>query len=749
MKHKKHTLFFSAIALTGMATTASAAPITWTGAGDGTTYEDGVNWGGSAPTNDLLTDIATFNGDNVDLSATQQVGGLDFAVGNTLSGTGSIEVGTSGIAVSGDSAINTAGLVLNSGTSITLNGTLDIGADLSGTGDLTFTAGSATALSLTGTGGDDNSTNYTGNVIFDGVDVTLGRYALGGIGGGDLSLLNGATISANNHLQLGSKNIAISGGAQINQFGSNNVYNFNGVISGTGGLTFGHVGGGNNDKIQLDGTANTFTGGLTIDAVDVHSQGAGSLGDAANVVTIKNGGFLNMLGGDHIDNRSIVLEGTGNKIQNNGGWNYTNSGGITGTGSVELVGDGDEWTWNDAFENSYSGGTTIDNIGIRVRGGTGTNSSLGSGAITLKNGAFLKNYRNRSAVLANDIVIDSTGAGIESGWRAGDGVQLEGVITGDGLLTVRNDSGRTQLKNANNSYTGGTEIQGTVWAVGGALGTGDITLNNIDGSRGHLQNNGGGAVHTNNLIIAANGGRMQAGWTTGALEIQGVVSGSGDLTIVGDSEFVHFSNTGNTFSGDISLQDATSRLTVASLGGGTYGGVISGDAGATLTITDDLTLSGVSTFAGTTNAAGGSLIISGSSSSTAITVDSGAAIGGPGSTTGDLTVAAGGQFVFSLTDTLTVGGTVSLDSTFGVDDLVGLSSATSDGTYTLIDGTATSFAGLGIENFGAGNAFDLGSGKSAYFEDGSLQLVVTSIPEPSTALLGALSLLALFRRRRA
>ena len=73
--------------------------------------------------------------------------------------------------------------------------------------------------------------------------------------------------------------------------------------------------------------------------------------------------------------------------------------------------------------------------------------------------------------------------------------------------------------------------------------------------------------------------------------------------------------------------------------------------------------------------------------------------------------------------------------------------AIADGTYTLI-GTSSTFNT--ITNFGAENALSIGAGRTAYFENGSLQLVV--VPEPSAlALAGFGAALAGYaaRRRRA
>ena len=96
----------------------------------------------------------------------------------------------------------------------------------------------------------------------------------------------------------------------------------------------------------------------------------------------------------------------------------------------------------------------------------------------------------------------------------------------------------------------------------------------------------------------------------------------------------------------------------------------------------------------------------------------------------------------SATDTVSFGG-------FGIADLVGLDNTVANGLYTLIDGLATINTN-NLLNFGAGNAYNLGGGKSAYFTEGSLQVNV--VPEPSTyamlALAGAGFAGYVIRRRR-
>ena len=57
-----------------------------------------------------------------------------------------------------------------------------------------------------------------------------------------------------------------------------------------------------------------------------------------------------------------------------------------------------------------------------------------------------------------------------------------------------------------------------------------------------------------------------------------------------------------------------------------------------------------------------------------------------------------------------------------------------NGTYTLITGTLNT---ANLDNFGLANAYTIGGGRSAYFEEGSLKLTV--VPEPSATAFGLLA----------
>jgi autotransporter-associated beta strand protein len=199
---------------------------------------------------------------------------------------------------------------------------------------------------------------------------------------------------------------------------------------------------------------------------------------------------------------------------------------------------------------------------------------------------------------------------------------------------------------------------------------------------------------------------------------------------------------------------ADSVLTVTPTADRTYSGGIRDNSGSSsnkVSLVKDgsssYTLSGNSTYTGATTVSAGTLLVSGALGNTAVTVGASATIGGTGLLGGSLTF-DGAAFlgISDLNDPLAVTGSVSFGSGFGIDNIVGIDWLAVDlGTYTLLTNTAD-FSLAGLDNFGLSNAYNVGGGRSAYFQNGSLQLVV--IPEPGAALLGGIGTLLLLCRRR-
>lgn len=228
---------------------------------------------------------------------------------------------------------------------------------------------------------------------------------------------------------------------------------------------------------------------------------------------------------------------------------------------------------------------------------------------------------------------------------------------------------------------------------------------------------------------------------------------------------------------------STSTLTINNAANHVYSGVISdaitggnlGKMALAKSGAGTQTLAGANTYTGVTTVTAGTLLISGDSSAAngAVAVNGGklyvsGTLGGnvtlaSGATIGNVDAGSlgtgtvgniafdGGSFLDleSLTSTMAAG-TISFANTgFGVDNLrlngaVIDWSSVGDGTYTLLTGTLDE---TNLDNFGLANAQDIGGGRSAYFQEGSLQLVV--IPEPRALLLaGAGMMVVLFLRRR-
>ena len=383
------------------------------------------------------------------------------------------------------------------------------------------------------------------------------------------------------------------------------------------------------------------------------------------------------------------------------------------------------------FSTNMNGGFTLNNGTLIVSG----LKALGNGALALNGGTLSSSggnaFTTTSIAIGGDFTLAGTGNDnydaattialgsstrtITNTTTAGSR-QFRGLISGGagaGLTFAGAGTGLTYIGNTGNTFTGPVAING-----------GEVVFNG-DGALGATTS------------VTIDGGRL----TMGTMDTAGVVTALTSATI---------SSSKNIFLGST----ASTAINISGAAGATtYNGVIADKSGSTGAWakqgTGTLSLGGANTYTGTTTVTSGTLLIEGAQSgSGTVTVQSGGTLGGDGSIAGSLSLASGAKFVFSLTKTFTVNGASVSFGGFGISNLVGLDFSAANGTYALINGSAA-FDFTNVSNVGPGSAFDLGSGKSAYFQTGGLNVVV--VPEPKTCTLfgvGFAFMLWNLRRRR-
>lgn len=367
------------------------------------------------------------------------------------------------------------------------------------------------------------------------------------------------------------------------------------------------------------------------------------------------------------------------------------TGTVSGGGSVFLA---------SGNHDVASGGSLIANDQIFIGNGVTSQLTVDAGIGSIANNTWLPvgiGAGGNGTLVLESGTINASQTNPSSFTTIGANNDAVGVVTINGGTYNQNGAGIVMGE-------GGT-AQGTVNLNGGELNTGRVWSNNGNAT---LNLNGGTLRATRdeasfisdnvNVDVQAGGAIIDTNGfnVTAAASLDGV----GELTKSG--------------TGNLTLSATGNSLTTVSL-----------DAGG-LYLAEDLATSG-----GITVAAGATL---GASDAAA-------------SVTGDITFLDG-----ALIDV--TNGVISLSSgtlafaDFGFDDIVGFDvNSAADGLYTIVDGSFT-LDSSGIQNFGESNALDLGSGRSAWFEEGSLNVMVQTIPEPSAAILGFIGLLALARRRR-
>jgi autotransporter-associated beta strand protein len=526
----------STVNINGASDNTTTTGLTWLGTGAGA-----GNWDNAtvdAPISAWTAgDSAVFGGS----AASETVTSAALTIGSMTFGQGGDGSGTSGTAYT----ISGSTITLSSGSTITANTPTTISSILAGTG-LSLTVGGTATLTLSGI-----NTYTGGTTIGSGSALTIG-------GAGKLG--NGTYAGA----------IGNSGTFTYN---SSAAQTLSGIMSGGGVLVQAGAG-----TLTLT-KANTYNGGTTI--------------NSGRTLTLGTGG---------------ILAGAG-AIVNNGTFNYNNpaswtiSGPISGSGALSVNPGGvlgSQLTLTGA--NTYTGKTSISLNGQVI---ISSDDKLGTPPATFNanwltmNAGFLKATATFTLNANRGITLGNTVAGLGASIQVNPGQTLtiaapitgpNGFLSGSGTATF---GFGTNIVTAANTYTGGTGISTGRLMLGAneALPYGTtmiIAPDNGTAPAGAIFDLGGfsqtiGPLSSTNAFSGATGTGTPTILLNGALTIlqtntanvfNGVITGSGTLTINGNS------------SGKLTLGMANNYTGLTTINGGTLDGSVNG------TIPGDVTVNG-------------------------------------------------------------------------------------------------------------------------------------------------------------
>ncbi len=472
-----------------------------------------------------------------------------------------------------------------------------------------------------------------------GTTVFLGNYTYTG----------GTTVSAGT-LRIGAGGVtgSISGDIVNNSsvvFNRSGSVDYAGAMSGSGTLEKAGTG-----TLLLLG-ASTATGNNYVSRGALELTGAAArLGSATSDLTIGDAGDAAMTVSNaaqlvsHDVQVGSVFGGTAIVTGADSKWtaNYVHVG-VGTTGELRLL-DGGQLSSLRGFVGTFANGSALV---------SGTNTLW-----TSTTGLILGNLPGTTGSL----VLEKGGTAIAS--------QVEMGGTGGMLHVYGSDaSGRGVLQASSIIRHAGTTT-GTVYIDGGVLraaaseanflqgfAAGDITVgsggmyldsNGYDvgistalGGAGRLNKTGAGKLTLSGANTYAGGTAVQAGTlAAGASQVLG--AGAVDVSAGAALELNGFGQSVTALSGAGEVRLGSAALAVGAGNSTTvFSGAVSGTGGLLKQGSGALTLSGVSTYTGTTQIYAGSLVVDGSIANSSVIVGNGARLGGSG-TVGATTVASGG-----------------------------------------------------------------------------------------------------------
>ena len=526
--------------------------------------------------------------------------------GFTFTGTNALSLGTGALTLAANGTITTTANTLTIGGTIATAGfiltkagagTLALSGVISGTGGISTSAGT---LTLSGTN------TLTGGVTLSGGTLNINNTsALGGntsvftvSGTPTIDNTSGATINmtatnpktwnsgfiftGTNALNLGTGAVTLGNNATITTNSATNGLTVSGIIGGAFSLTKSGIG-----ALSLTG-ANTYSGGITINAGTVSISSDLGLGAAPGVATankvVLNGGTLAHTATMTVSsNRGIAISAASVDSVTAGTTTY--GGILTGSGLLKKQGSGtlvlSGANTNTGGINLTTGTLTINNASAL---GTGT-FTIGTGT-TIRNtsGAAIVNSRNNAISIGGSFTFTSTAANtLNLGTGATTLTASPTITTTTSTLTLGGAIGGafgitkagtgTLILSGTNTYTGGTTTSST-----GTLSIGaDANLGAVPGSAtaGSLTLGGGTLSTTAGFTLSSNRGiAMSAASTmnvaTGTtLAYGGIIAGSGLLTKTGAG--ILTLSGANTNTGGVTLSAGTLNINNARALGATAG----------------------------------------------------------------------------------------------------------------------------------------------------------------------------------
>lgn len=540
--------------------------------------------------------------------------------------------------------------------------TVDVAAgktlDLAGQ-NLSTAAGTGFIKNGAGTWSLANGNTYTG-----GFTLNAGTVAVGGVnamGAGGPLLINGGTIRSNNATarNLTGKYTAITLGGDVtlgdatangaltfsnntDLGGGTRTLTVNSAVSHTGAIT-GGVGVGlikaGPGVLTLGGT-NTYPGATTITAGVLTINGAASLPGGigtnggysvasgaglavANALTDAN--ITTMLGTTNFAAGSAIGFDTSTAARA-----YAANLGNTAQGNLGLVKLGAN-ALTLSGNNSYAGGTTVnqpnDTVGITVASAT----ALGTGPVLINGGTQFNGSVsvNANLSLANSITLKRGAAGVgRAVLSLGSGATWSGGITVDNTsptgIAVISGNGTNAATASVVSGNIGFSTLGTPSTASPTLvlrsntgrATGSISLSNgvlqlLDASKWEISN----ASNTWGTLDISNNGAIVTVGAANTLSPTGVVfsntSTGGTLQLNNQAGTSAFSQTIAGLSGTVKvgLTTGTATLTLNNTSDQSASGVISGGISLVKSGPGKQTLTGVNTYTGTTTIDGGTLAL--------------------------------------------------------------------------------------------------------------------------------------------